>query len=221
MEHVFKAHQMYSDFEAIIWEPQFLQDCERMALRVRARRAAAKAEKATLEGVPSGGGNDPTQVNGHSPAAGDGDASPTERHLKRQRDDPDSSPESRAEPLEGSLSKRAKFGENAMELLQATTAVQHTFLPTTQPSDHPSQTARRPTSPILPDFTVNQSLLANLREHLGRGTAHLTIEQLEELRATCLDCIWRRRADWDRSAMLSEMITSVSQYMLRPHVLKV
>lgn len=228
MEHVFKAHQMYSDFEAIIWEPQFLQDCERMAVRVRARRAAAKAEKATLEGVPSGGANDPTQVNGHSPATGDGDASPTERHLKRQRDDPSPSPKSGAEPLEGSLSKRAKFGENTMELSTsvvstnpAPTAVQHTFLPTTQPSDYPSQAAQRPTSPILPDFTINQSLLANLSDNLGRGTAHLTIEQLEELRATCLDCIWRRRGDWDRSTMLSEMITSVSQYMLRPHVLKV
>jgi hypothetical protein len=246
MEHVFKAHQMYLDFEAIIWEPQFLQDCERMAVRVRARRAAAKAEKAVAEaskakGVSSEGSNDTARMNGHSPAASDAQA--TERHLKRQRSDTGPSPESEAETHENSLPKRAKLGENTMELLQAaSTATTH--LPTadilpdpttavvgshsvTQHASfsmgqtlNPAQQAQRLPFPILPDFIVHQGLLANLRDKLECDSACLTIEQLEEVRATCLDCIWRRRADWDRSRMLGEMITAVGQYMQRPNMLK-
>ena len=224
MEHVFKAHQMYSDFEAIIWEPQFLQDCDRMAARVRARRAASKANKAALEtngteGASTKTGNDSTRINGHTSSIGDAPA--TERHLKRQRDGVDSSPESGSESPEGSLSKRAKLGESSMEAISSTSTqfppavTPQTFRPATQPSNHISQATQRPISPIVPDFTVNQNLLSNLRDKLEHGTARLTIEQLEELRAICLECVWRWRSDWDRSTMLNEMITSVNQYMLR------
>ena len=229
MEHVFKAHQMYSDFEAVIWEPQFLQDCNRMAARVRARRAAAKADKAALEtnmteGASTKTGNDSTRINGHTSSTGDAPA--TERHLKRQRGGVDSSPEFRSESPEGSLSKRAKLGENTMEAISSTSTqppavTPQTFRPAAQPSNYISQTTQRPISPIVPDFTVDQNLLSNLRDKLEHGTARLTIEQLEELRAICLACVWRWRSDWDRLTMLNEMITSVNQYMLRPNVSKV
>lgn len=241
MEHVFKAHQMYSDFEAIIWEPQFLQDCERMAARVRARRAVAKAETAAAEASKAKGvflqdGND-TRMNGHSPATCDTQAK--ERHLKRQRGDTSSVSESENETPGSLLSKRAKLGASTMEPSQAASvpatplptagapppttaavgfhpATQRESVSTAQPPNPAPPTERLP----FPDFIVNQSLLANLREKLERDSARLTIEQLEEVRAICLDCIWRRRADWDRSRMLGELIASVGQYMLRPNVFK-
>ncbi|EIW81740.1 AAA-domain-containing protein [Coniophora puteana RWD-64-598 SS2] len=74
--------------------------------------------------------------------------------------------------------------------------------PTPQPE--PEQPPRTPTPPH-PEFHVDEALLAGLKDDLRLRTAQLTVEQLEQLRATSLGCIWRHRAAWDRDALVREL----------------
>lgn len=63
----------------------------------------------------------------------------------------------------------------------------------------------RSPSPPLPDFHVDIGLVEDLRQTLRDSTASLTIEQLEQLRATCLGNLWRHRSDWDRDDLVREL----------------
>ena len=63
----------------------------------------------------------------------------------------------------------------------------------------------RSPSPPLPDFHVDLGLVEDLRQTLRDRTASLTIEQLEQLRATCLGNVWRHRSDWDRDDLVREL----------------
>jgi ATPase family AAA domain-containing protein 2 len=63
----------------------------------------------------------------------------------------------------------------------------------------------RSPSPPLPDFHVDIGLIGDLRQTLRDSTASLTIEQLEQLRATCLGNLWRHRSDWDRDNLVREL----------------
>jgi len=63
----------------------------------------------------------------------------------------------------------------------------------------------RTPSPPLPDFHVDLGLIEDLRQTLRDSTASLAIEQLEQLRATCLGNLWRHRSDWDRDALVREL----------------
>jgi len=65
----------------------------------------------------------------------------------------------------------------------------------------------------LPEFHVDQSLMADLKDGLRDTTASLTVEQLEQLRATCLGCIWRHRKAWDRNALVRELEEIVKEFM--------
>ncbi|KAA1479104.1 AAA-domain-containing protein [Dentipellis sp. KUC8613] len=65
----------------------------------------------------------------------------------------------------------------------------------------------------LPDFHVSDNLLADLRRELRDATAPLSIEQLEQLRATCLGCVWRHRAEWDRDALVRELHSVVEEFV--------
>ena len=63
----------------------------------------------------------------------------------------------------------------------------------------------RSPSPPLPDFHVDIGLVEDLRQTLRDSTGSLTIEQLEQLRATCLGNLWRHRSDWDRDDLVREL----------------
>jgi hypothetical protein len=39
------------------------------------------------------------------------------------------------------------------------------------------------------------------------------VEQLEQLRATCLGCVWRRRKEWDRDALVGELKEVVKEFV--------
>lgn len=237
IDHVLKAHQMYSDFEAIIWEPQFVRDCEQMANRQRARRAGAKGEqeKAGAPKVATPDVASQSQPNGRgSPGA---EMQISERGLKRQRGETESSPDPGVGTAEGSFVKRAKlstppaqshgpvpsgptepsYGPQGMNLHFSSSS----SLPGMQPSAFagPSHTPPVAHSPvILPDFILNEYDFSTLRSRLEHDTAPLSVEQLEELRAMLLDRVWRRRADWDRSHMLKDMENAVTEYFKRPNV---
>ena len=96
---------------------------------------------------------------------------------------------------------------------------QTTPLPLTLPSA--SAASREPTpmiiertpTPPLPDFHVSPELVSSLRQLLTSDTTGLTIEQLEQLRATCLGTVWRHRKDWDRNELVTELLKEVKEFV--------
>ncbi|KAH7875834.1 uncharacterized protein C8R40DRAFT_1017998, partial [Lentinula edodes] len=65
----------------------------------------------------------------------------------------------------------------------------------------------------LPNFHVDTLLLEQLHASLRESTFGLTIEELEQLRATCLGCVWRHRTEWDRDALVRELQDVVSDFV--------
>jgi ATPase family AAA domain-containing protein 2 len=77
-------------------------------------------------------------------------------------------------------------------------------VPAPEPScEQPIEVDREPTP--LPDFHLNQDALARLRDDLRDMTNLLNVEQLEQLRASCLGCVWAHRSDWDRNNLIHEL----------------
>lgn len=76
----------------------------------------------------------------------------------------------------------------------------------------PMVVERTPTPP-LPEFHVTESFVSDLRYILKTRTGSLTIEQLEQLRATCLGTIWRQRKEWDRDELVTQLIKEVNEYI--------
>jgi hypothetical protein len=62
---------------------------------------------------------------------------------------------------------------------------------------------REPTP--LPDFHFDQNGLTRLGDDFRDTTDLLNVEQLEQLRASCLGCIWTHRSDWDRDNLILEL----------------
>jgi hypothetical protein len=66
----------------------------------------------------------------------------------------------------------------------------------------PSETVA---SPVHPPFVCPPLALDHLRNHLLAASKLFNIDQLLQLRAACFDGVWKRRADWDRSALIKEL----------------
>jgi ATPase family AAA domain-containing protein 2 len=81
-----------------------------------------------------------------------------------------------------------------------------------QPSPAPMVVERTPTPPH-PDFHVDDMLLSSLKFDLRESTHSLTVEQLEQLRATSLGCTWRHRSDWDRDNLVHEVKNIVREFV--------
>lgn len=82
--------------------------------------------------------------------------------------------------------------------------------PTPAASPAPAPTPAPPREPTpapepLPDFVLPAAALAELKAFLVDGTADLTIDQLEQMRAAAYDLIWQGRAGWDRAGMVAEV----------------
>ncbi|KDQ28800.1 hypothetical protein PLEOSDRAFT_1111948 [Pleurotus ostreatus PC15] len=71
---------------------------------------------------------------------------------------------------------------------------------------------RSPTPP-LPDFIVNEQQLSTFAQQLCDDTKFLSIEYLEQLRATCLGCVWRHRTEWDRGELIHELSDIAHQFV--------
>ena len=71
---------------------------------------------------------------------------------------------------------------------------------------------RRPSTPP-PDFVLSESLFNTLTEDFAQKTAPLNVEELEQLRATALDLIWRGRREWDRTGMMLELSDLVKDFV--------
>jgi hypothetical protein len=76
-------------------------------------------------------------------------------------------------------------------------------LPAPEQDVEPIEIDREPTP--LPDFLVDQSALARLADDLQYLTDLFTVEQLEQLRASCLGRVWAHRSDWNRDDLILEL----------------
>ena len=82
--------------------------------------------------------------------------------------------------------------------------------PVTEESQ-PMVIERTPTP--LPEFHIDSSLIDKLKSDLRDTTGSLTVEQLEQLRATSLGCVWRHRTEWDRDALVRELREIVMEFV--------
>ncbi|KXN88360.1 hypothetical protein AN958_00010 [Leucoagaricus sp. SymC.cos] len=71
---------------------------------------------------------------------------------------------------------------------------------------------RSPTPP-LPDFHIDETLLEEFNKQLTDTTASLNVEQLEQLRATCLGSVWRHRMEWERDGLVRELMELVREFV--------
>ncbi|KAH9928867.1 uncharacterized protein B0H18DRAFT_874349 [Fomitopsis serialis] len=84
---------------------------------------------------------------------------------------------------------------------------------TTRPDvpDVPMEIHRTP-SPV-PDFILDEYLICDLKRTLRDDTTSLSVEQLEQLRAICLGCVWRHRSDWDRTEVVRELMDNAKVFV--------
>jgi len=61
----------------------------------------------------------------------------------------------------------------------------------------------------LPDFYIDEYL----KDYLRVSTAEVNIEELEELRTTCLASVWRHRTKWDRTAPVGELLSIAKEFV--------
>lgn len=72
---------------------------------------------------------------------------------------------------------------------------------------------RSPSPEPPPPFHVSEEDLKQLSDTLTSSTEGLNIEQLEQLRATCLNCVFKRRSDWNRDEMIKELVEIVRTFV--------
>ncbi|KAG8685635.1 hypothetical protein FRC09_014620 [Ceratobasidium sp. 395] len=74
----------------------------------------------------------------------------------------------------------------------------------------PAPIGEQTSSPV---FHVDESSVRALEDQLVHSTEILTVEQLEQLRALCLNTVWHRRGDWSRDAMLGQLTAIVTDFV--------
>ena len=80
-----------------------------------------------------------------------------------------------------------------------------------EPEPEPMEVEREPTP--LPDFHIDEFSVTRLKTSLCDHTSHLSVEQLEQLRATCLSCVWRHRSEWNRDALIQELQSVIEEFV--------
>ncbi|KAJ7618497.1 AAA-domain-containing protein [Roridomyces roridus] len=104
-------------------------------------------------------------------------------------------------------------------LLQTPTEPPATASPTPRPKSlepepvPPPPIIERTPTPPLPDFIIDDELVLQLESMLCDLTISLTVEQLEQLRATCLATVWRHRTSWERNPALRELQELVQEFV--------
>lgn len=87
--------------------------------------------------------------------------------------------------------------------------------PPHEPEPVPIEVDREPTP--FPDFHLNQDALERLAGDLRDMTSRLSIEQLEQLRASCLGRIWAHRSEWDRDNLILELGKVLREFVDEVH----
>ncbi|KAF9648633.1 AAA-domain-containing protein [Thelephora ganbajun] len=82
---------------------------------------------------------------------------------------------------------------------------------TEPPIPEPMEVVRTPTP--SPDFHIDEYGMEQLKDYLRVSTAGLNIEELEQLRSTCLAAVWRHRTEWDRTILISELLSIAKEFV--------
>ncbi|PCH43404.1 hypothetical protein WOLCODRAFT_153460 [Wolfiporia cocos MD-104 SS10] len=77
-------------------------------------------------------------------------------------------------------------------------------------NDIPMETEQEPTP--LPEFIVNETMLETLHCTLRDSTGSLNVEQLEQLCATSLGCVWRHCSEGNRITLIKEPTPVVQEF---------
>ncbi|ODO09933.1 hypothetical protein I350_02156 [Cryptococcus amylolentus CBS 6273] len=179
------------------WTPEFERYAERMQEKKRERqrrkegleKAQAKEKEVESEVQGETGEAGPPEIESSSskrPREGDDESNGRE---KRPRDD---------EPIIG----------------EASTSSQPAVEPSTTTAQVPESFPRAPTPPpSYPPFTVSSHALDLLQSELEAETNFLSIDQLEQLRATLFDKVWVDRKEWDRTETVEKMRKRLAEYV--------
>lgn len=103
--------------------------------------------------------------------------------------------------------------------LTASTFAEQDRLRTPEPSTSVQPAAASPiavdpsTPEPLPDFVLEPSTLAALKTLLVDETQALNVDQLEQLRASCYDGIWRSRKEWDRTQLVADLTALANEFI--------
>lgn len=210
-------------------DPAFRIECQRMAQREkeRAKKRALAKQKAREEAA--------AEAKRREDAATQKEAA-DEAGNKRPREEGDDVDQSEQ-------AKRARFTEDVVMADSPTrpSASSQSLMPptpapagtaTTTPSAVPAATeavgghsaisepvapppAKEPSPPPapLPDFILPSAALEELGRFLVSHTGELAVDELEQLRAACYDCIWRARRDWDKTAVIKEIHEMAEDYV--------
>jgi hypothetical protein len=107
----------------------------------------------------------------------------------------------------GVASSQSKaIGEDASTVVAPLGLTQHVI---DTPSRSPSPAPGTP-----PEFIASPVLLSTLEEALATKTANLDVEQLEALRALCLNLVWSHKGDWNRDSLMNDMLAQINKYLV-------
>jgi len=197
-------------------DPAFRVDCQRMAQREKDR--AKKRAQARLKAREDAA----AEANKREQAAIAQTEETEDSNNKRPREDGE-------EDNGNDQAKRARFTEDVV-MAESPTRVGHPSSQSLMPATPAAPTAstssngaanetaiapiaitappREPTPPPaepLPDFILPEVSLSDLGRFLVTHTGALTVDELEQLRAACYDCIWRARKSWDKTGVIDEI----------------
>ncbi|WWC57746.1 uncharacterized protein I303_100280 [Kwoniella dejecticola CBS 10117] len=210
------------------WIPEF----ERYKQRVLAKKAEKQKKKAEAEAEAEAAKEKAKETPSEAKPPNGNDAAPSESStgeasgLKRTRD-----VEGESEDVNDEVQGREKrIREGGMEIedtqlddsQQIANSISATLLggseaiPTESTSS--STSVAKPTivpsvpAPSYPPFDVPEDALVELKHDLDSISGTLNIDQLEQLRASLFDIVWRGRTEWDRKRMIEHMRSRVVEW---------
>lgn len=83
------------------------------------------------------------------------------------------------------------------------------------PPTEPARPATPPPPPPPPPFVLPELAMQELADRLQESTEEFTVEDLEQLRAHLMQRIWRKRGEWDRTALLEELSQATTSVVAR------
>ncbi|KIR36066.1 ATPase [Cryptococcus deuterogattii MMRL2647] len=182
------------------WTPEF----ERYAERMRAKKAARQRKKEQAKETAEENEQNLAGSESTNPAAetlGMPDAADTTSKRPREEDDG-------AEVEFQGREKRLRDDQpGATE--EASVDVPGTLIS----QSFPPNIACDSPQPDYPPFILPEEDLQSLQAELEIATADLTVDQLEQLRATLFDKLWADRKEWDRSVTVIKMRQRLQEYI--------
>lgn len=87
-----------------------------------------------------------------------------------------------------------------------------------EPSKQPSHSATNLQTPpkipdVYPNVVLNPEYIESLHSALTQKTSGFSVEQLEQINTSLMDCVWRMRGEWDRNRMTAIVIETFNEVL--------